>query len=276
MPRPIWSGSISFGLVNVPVKLFTAVSQKDVRFNQLHSKDNARIKQKRVSAVTGEEIPYDEIVKGYEVAPDQYVVLEPNELESLDPKATHTIEIEEFVHLDQIDPLYFDKPYYLVPDQRAGKPYKLLAEALEETDKVAIAKFVMRTKEYLAAIRVKNGVLIIEIMNYADEIVDADDLEGLPGDDIELTEKEVKMAKQLIDSLTADDFEPEKYEDTYREKVMELIEAKAAGEVFTAPATEAEPAKVENLLAALEASVNAAREARGNKPEDDKQNDGAE
>lgn len=265
MPRPIWSGSISFGLVNVPVKLFTAVSQKDVRFNQLHAKDNARIKQKRVSAVTGEEVPFDEIVKGYEVAPDQYVVIEPEELESLDPKATHTIEIEEFVHLDQIDPLFFDRPYYLVPDERAAKPYKLLAEALEESDKVAIAKFVMRSKEYLAAIRVKNGVLIIEIMNYADEVIPADELEGLPGDDVEVSEKEVKMAKALIDSLTADDFEPEKYEDTYREKVMELIEAKAAGEVFTPAAAEAEAPRVENLLAALEASVNAAKEARANK-----------
>ena len=264
MPRPIWSGSISFGLVNVPVKLFTAVSQKDVRFHQLHASDNSRIKQKRVCAADGAEVPFDEIVKGYEIAPDQYVVVEPDELEQFDPKATHTIDIEEFVHLDQIDPIYFERPYYVVPDDRAAKPYKLLAEALADSDKVAIARFVMRTKQYLAAIRVVDGVLVISTMLYADEVVPSDDLD-VPGDEIEVTEKELKMARQLVDSLSVDDFEPEKYHDEYRERVLELIEAKAAGEVVIAPAAEAEPAKVVDLLAALEASVAAARDAKKGK-----------
>ncbi len=262
MPRPIWTGSISFGLVNVPVKLFTAVSSKDVRFNQLHSKDNARIRQQRVNAVTGDEVPYDEIVKGYEVGPDTYVVIEPAELDSLDPKSTKTIDIEEFVHLDQIDPIYFERPYYLVPDQRSAKPYKLLADAIEESGKVAIARFVLRTKEYLAAIRSVDGVLVISTMLYFDEVVPPEELDGLPDADIEVSEKEVKMAQSLIDSMTADDFEPEKYHDTYREKVLELIEKKAAGEVISAPAEEEAQTPVGDLMAALEASVAAAKSRR--------------
>lgn len=269
MPRPIWSGSISFGLVNVPVKLFSAVSQKDVRFNQLHAKDNVRIRQKRVNAVTGEEVPYDEIVKGYEVAPDTYVVIEPGELDNLDPKATHTIDIEEFVHLDQIDPIYFERAYYLVPDQRAAKPYKLLADAIEESGKVAIARFVMRSKEYLVAIRSVDGVLVMSTMLYFDEVVPAEELDGLPGADVEVTEKEVKMAQSLIDSMTSDDFEAEKYHDSYREKVLELIEKKAAGEVIAMPAQEEAPTPVADMMAALEASVAAAKSRRGSPDEGD-------
>ncbi len=262
MPRPIWSGSISFGLVNVPVKLFTAVSQKDVRFHQLHGPDKSRIKQKRVSATTGEEVPFGEIVKGYEIGPDQYVVIEPEELESLDPKATHTIDIEEFVDISQIDPMFYERPYYLVPDERAAKPYRLLAEALAESNKVAIARFVMRTKQYLAAVRVMDGLLLLSTMLYADEVVPAEQLDGLPDKDVEITDRELKMARALIDSLAVDQFEPEKYRDEYRERVLDLIEKKAAGEVITAAAPEAEPTKVVDLLAALEASVAAAKEAK--------------
>ena len=262
MPRPIWSGSISFGLVNVPVKLHTAVSQKDVRFHQLHANDNSRIKQKRVCAADGAEVPYEEIVKGYEIGPDQYVVVEPGELEELDPKATHTIDIEEFVHLDQIDPIFFERPYYVAPEERAAKPYRLLVEALEQSDKVAIARFVMRTKQYLAALRAVDGLLVLSTMLYADEVVSTDEIKALVGDDVELTERELKMAQQLVDSLTVDDFEPEKFRDEYREKVLELIEQKAAGEVVVAPVAEAEPTRVVDLLAALEASVAAAKAAK--------------
>ena len=249
MPRPIWNGSISFGLVNVPVRMFTAQSPKDVRFNQLHGPDNSRIRMKRFCEAEGIEVPYDEIVKGYEIAPDQYVVLEPREL-------------EEFVHLDQIDPIYFEKAYYLVPDERSAKAYRLLAEALEASDKVAVAKFVMRTKQYLAALRVVDGVLVLSTMLYADEVVSPKELDIPTADDVEVSERELKMAAQLVDSLTVDDFEPEKFADDYREKVMELIERKAAGEVVVAPVAEAEPTKVVDLLAALEASVAAAKEAR--------------
>jgi DNA end-binding protein Ku len=262
MPRPIWSGSISFGLVNVPVKLFTAQSPKDVRFNQLHATDNSRVRMKRFCEAENIEIPYDEIVKGYEIAPDQYVVIEPKELEDFDPKATHTIDIEEFVHLDQIDPIYFERAYYLVPDERSAKPYRLLMEALADSDKVAIARFVMRTKQYLAAVRVMDGVLVLNTMLYDDEVVDAADLDIPDASDVEVTERELKMARQLVDSLTVDDFEPEKFTDEYREKVIELIERKAAGEVVVAPQSEAEPQKVVDLLAALEASVAAAKEAK--------------
>jgi len=267
MPRPIWSGSISFGLVNVPVKLFTAQSPKDVRFNQLHGTDHSRVRMKRFCEVENVEIPYDEIVKGYEIAPDQYVVIEPKELEEFDPKATHTIDIEEFVHLDQIDPIFYERAYYLVPDERSAKPYRLLADALQDSDKVAIAKFVMRTKQYLCAVRVVDGVLVLNTMLYDDEVIDVNDLDIPVGDDVEVTERELKMARQLVDSLTVDDFEPDKFTDEYRERVMELIEAKAAGEVVVARAAEAEPTKVVDLLAALEASVAAAKEAKKSKAE---------
>ena len=262
MPRPIWSGSISFGLVNVPVKLFTAQSSKDVHFNQLHATDNSRVRMKRFCEAENVEIPYDEIVKGYEIAPGQYVVIDPAELEEFDPKATHTIDIEEFVHLDQIDPIFFERAYYLVPDERSAKPYRLLADALADSQKVAIAKFVMRTKQYLAAIRVVDGVLVLATMLYADEVVPAEELDMPDASDVEVTERELKMARQLVDSLTVDDFEPDKFTDDYRERVIELIEAKAAGEVVVAPAVDAEPTKVVDLLAALEASVAAAKEAK--------------
>jgi DNA end-binding protein Ku len=262
MPRPIWNGSISFGLVNVPVRMFSAQSPKDVHFNQLHAPDNSRIRMKRFCEAENVEVPYDEIVKGYEIAPDQYVVIEPRELEDFDPKATHTIDIEEFVHLDQIDPIYFERAYYLVPDERSAKPYRLLAEALGDSDKVAIAKFVMRTKQYLAALRVVEGVLVLSTMLYADEVVPVKEMEIPDAADVEVSERELKMARQLLDSLSSDQFEPEKYSDDYREKVLDLIERKAAGEVVVAPTAEAEPTKVVDLLAALEASVAAAKEAR--------------
>jgi DNA end-binding protein Ku len=265
VPRPIWTGSISFGLVNVPVKLFSAVSAQDVRFHQLRKSDSSRIRQKRVSAADGEEVPYDEIVKGYEVGPDQYVVIDPEELDALDPKATQTIDIEEFVALDQIDPIFYDHPYYLVPDKRAEKAYALLVKAMSETQKVAIAKFVMRTKQYLAALRPgPEGVLVLSTMNYADEVIPVDRLEGLPAkEDLEdVSDRELRMAEALVESLTAEEFEPEKFHDTYREQVLEMIEAKAAGQVVSAPAAPEPTARVVDLMAALEASVKAAKERR--------------
>jgi DNA end-binding protein Ku len=269
MPRPIWSGSISFGLVNVPVKLFSAVSSQDVRFHQLRKADSSRIRQKRVSAADGEEVPYDEIVKGYEIGPDQYVIVDPEELAALDPKATQSIDIEEFVDLDQIDPIYYEHPYYLVPDKRAEKAYALLTEAMARTNKVAIAKFVMRTKQYLAALRPAaptgdgRSVLVLSTMLYADEVVPASQLEALPsGDDELVTDRELKMAESLIDSLTVEQFEPEKFHDTYRERVLELIEAKAAGQTVAAAPVADSSARVVDLMAALEASVKAAKERR--------------
>ena len=191
MPRSIWSGSISFGLVNVPIKLFTAVRKKDVHFNQLHEKDGGRIRQKRVCSVDEEEVPYEEIAKGYEIGSGQYVMIEPEELDALDPEATHTIDIEDFVHLDQIDPLFYDSSYYLVPDERGAKPYRLLLEAMQEADKVGIARVVMRTKQYLVALRPLGDALVMSTMNFADEVVPQDEIEGLPGRQARVSEKEL-------------------------------------------------------------------------------------
>ena len=265
MPRSIWSGAISFGLVNVPVKVFTAVRKKDVRFHQLHEKDGARIQQKRVCSLDGEEVPYEEIAKGYEIGGGQYVMIDPDELDALDPEATHTIDIEDFVELDQIDPLYYDSSYYLVPDERGGKPYRLLLEAMRDANRVGIATVVMRTKQYLVAVRPLGDALVMSTMNFVDEVVPQDDLEGLPTGRTKVNDRELKMAQQLIDSL-ATEFDPDKYKDTYREQVLELIEKKAAGQEIVAPAAPERPAPVIDLMAALEASLAAAKEGR--KPSD--------
>ncbi len=262
MPRAIWSGAISFGLVSVPVKLYSAVSRKTVRFNQLDSATNTRVRQKRVNG-EGEEVSYDQIVKGYEITKDSYVVVSDDELAALAPKATRMIDISDFVDQTDIDPVFYDAAYYLVPDELARKSYVLLARAMAEADRVAIASFVMRTKQYLVAIRPVDGVLMMSTMVYADEVVSTDDIPGLDElREVEATEAELTMAGQLIDSLAAD-FEPDRYEDGYRQEVLDLIEAKAAGEVREmASPSAAEEAGVVDLLAALEASVNAAKEAR--------------
>src|SRR5689334_51924 len=260
MPRSIWSGAISFGLVNVPVKLFSAVSRKNVRFHQLHDKDGVRIQQKRVCPADGEEVAYENIVKGYEIAPDKYVVIEPEELEALDPKKTRAIEIQEFVDLEEIDPIYFDHPYYLAPDKGAAKPYRLLLQAMQDTNKVAIARVVIRQKENLVAIRATGDVMTMATMVFHDEVVSPDTLDEIPDDDeASVSDREVEMAQQLIGSLTAP-FEPKKYHDEYRERVLELIEAKAAGEEIAVQPAE-EPQKVPDLMAALEQSLAAAQKS---------------
>jgi DNA end-binding protein Ku len=257
MPRSIWRGAISFGLVNVPVKLYSAVSKKTVRFNQLHEADGARIQQKRVCSKDGEEVPYEEIVKGYEISPDRYVMITSEELDALDPKKTRTIDIEDFVDLDEIDPLYYEHPYYLVPDTGATKAYKLLLEALRETNKVAIARVVIRSKEYLTAIRPAGDVLTMETMLFADELIDPNQIEEVPDADVRATEREVDMARQLIESQ-ATDFDPARYRDEYRERVLELIEQKAEGREIALQPEPEEPTAVPDLMAALEASLAAA------------------
>ena len=261
MPRPIWSGAVSFGLVNVPVKLTTAQSPKDVRFNQLDGKDGTRIATKRVRADTGEEVPYERLVKGYEISPNRYVVIEPSELDGLDPVASRTIDIEEFVSLEEIDPLYFEKGYYLLPDKGAEKAYALLAKAMEETGTVAIARFVMRTKQYLAAIRAHDGALVLSTMLYADEVTTANQLDLPDLEKVAPSEREVKMAEQLIESLSTD-FDPARYRDEHREKVLALIEAKSEGQEIVTSATAEEPTRVVDLMAALEASLAAAKQSR--------------
>jgi DNA end-binding protein Ku len=267
--RSIWRGAISFGLVNVPVKLYSAVSKKNVQFNQLHEKDGARIRMKRFCVDEDEEVPYEEIVKGYEISPGRYVVITPEELEALDPKKTRSIDIEDFVDLDEIDPLFYEHPYYLAPDTGATKPYKLLLEALKTTNKVAIARVVIRSKEYLTAIRPAGDVLTMETMLFHDELIDPTDIEELPDEDVHATEREVDMARQLIESLSTD-FEPAKYRDEYRDRVLDLIERKAEGQEVAVAVEPEAPAAVPDLMAALEASLAATKggkqklEAAGN------------
>jgi DNA end-binding protein Ku len=256
----MWSGAISFGLVNVPVKLYSAVSRKTVRFHQLNGKTGHRIAQKRVDSVSGDEINYEDIVKGYELTKERYVVITPDELETLDPEKSRTIDIEDFVDLADIDPVYYDHPYYLVPDKGATKAYGLLLNAMEESGKVAVARVVLRSKEHLVAIRPAPGnVLTMETMLFADEVVAPGELDDLPeAQDLKASERELTMAQQLIDSLSSD-FEPGKYRDEYREKVLELIERKASGEEIAVQPEAPEPKKVPDLMAALEASLAAVK-----------------
>ena len=266
MPRAIWSGSISFGLVNIPVKLYTAVSRKNVRFNMLDRETGTRIKQRRVNPDTGDEVPNDQIVKGYELGEGRYVTVSDEELASLDPVASRTIDLQEFVLQSEIDPVFYDSAYYLVPDPVAKKAYALLVHAMDEADRVGVARFVMRTKQYIAAMRVRDGKLMLSTMVYADEVNDASDIEGLDDlDEIELTDAELAMAEQLIESLSQP-FEPEKYEDTYRNQVLDLIDRKANGEEIVVAAAGPSQEKVVDLMAALEASVAAAKEARTRHP----------
>ncbi len=258
MARAIWSGAISFGLVNVPVKLYSAVSRKSVRFHQLHDRDNVRIQQKRICPEDGEEVAYENIVKGYEIAPGQHVVITQDELEALDPKKTRTIDIEDFVQLDEIDPVYYDSAYYLVPDRGADKAYNLLLEAMRDAGRVAIARVVIRQKEHLTAIRPTGALMTMATMLFADEVVSHDRIDELP-EETETTGRELDMARQLIESLTSD-FEPGKYRDEYRESVLDLVERKAQGEEIAVQPEVDEPERVPDLMAALEASVKAARE----------------
>ncbi len=263
MPRAIWSGAISFGLVNIPVKLYSAVSKKTVRFNQLDGKDNTRIQQKRVNPKTGDEVPYERIVKGYEISPDRYVVIKPEELESVEPRKTHMIEIEDFVEIDQIDPIFYDHPYYLAPGKGATKAYALLLKAMEESGKVGIARVVIRSKEQLVALRAQDGVLHMETMLFGDEVVPPSSLEEIPdASELEASAREVKMAGELIESLSAE-FDPSKYRDSYREQVLDLIERKAEGEEIAIQPDEEERPEVPDLMAALEASIAGAKRQGG-------------
>src|SRR4051795_8359305 len=265
MPRSIWTGAISFGLVTVPVKLYSAVQRKTVRFHQLDAENGVRIAQKRVNPTTGEEVPYERLVKGYEISPDRYVLVDPAELEALEPVKTRTIDIEDFVDLAEIDPVFYDHPYYLAPGPGGAKPYRLLLEAMAETGKVAIANVVIRSKQHLVAVRPQGDVLGMATMLYPDEIVEHDRIDEIPdADEVKTTDKELAIAKQLVESL-AGPFEPEKSKDTYREDVLDLIERKAAGEeIAVQPAREEEPAAVPDLMAALQASLD---QVRGDKPE---------
>jgi DNA end-binding protein Ku len=269
MARAIWSGAISFGLVNIPVKLYSAVQRKTVRFNQLDGKDNQKIQQKRVNPDTGEEVPYDRLVKGYEISPDRYVVVEPGELDALQPEKTRTIDIQDFVDLHEIDPIFYDHPYYLAPGQGAEKAYTLLYSAMEASEKVGIARVVIRSKEQLVAIRPREGILAMETMLFSDEVVAPDEVADPPdAKKAKASKKEIDMAQQLIESLTTE-FDPSQYRDEYRDAVLEMIERKAEGHTVDVEAPAApEAEEVPDLMAALEASISSSkRQSKGGSKE---------
>lgn len=256
MPRSMWTGAISFGLVNVPVKLYPATSHKEVHFNMLHKKDGARIRQKRVCSQEDVEVPWEEIGKGYEISPGRYVMLDREEIAALSPKADKSISIEDFVDQTEIDPIFFENAYYLAPDRGASKPYALLLEAMKRTGKVGIARVVLRTRQYLCAVRPMGKGLALSTMLYADEVNSMEELDELPGPEAAPRERELEMAQQLVESLTAK-FEPERYKDEHRERVLELIERKAEGEHIVAAEEPEEPTKVVNLMDALQQSLKA-------------------
>jgi DNA end-binding protein Ku len=257
MARAIWSGSISFGLLNVPVRMYSAVARRNIALREIRESDSSRIKHRRVAEGTDEEVPYDEIIKAYELTPGQYVTLTKDEMKALAPEKTRAISVQDFVDLAEIDPMYFDSPYYLGPADGAEKAYSLLAKAMKASGKVAIARFVLRSKENLAAIRSDGNVLTLTTMRFADEVVPVDELEILPDKASKPAKREQEMAEQLIDSLSTD-FKPDDYHDEYREQLLALIEKKAEGKEIVASDAEAPKAtKAPDLMAALEESIAA-------------------
>lgn len=257
----MWRGAISFGLVNVPVRLYPAVRPNDIHFHMLHDQDKSRLQRKMVCPVQNKEVPYEHIIKGYEISPGHYVTVEDRELEALAPKASRAIEVLYFADLKDIDPLYFQHPYFLLPEPGAEKTFELFVRAMEKTEKVAIVKFVMRAKEYVAAVRVLNEALLLETMYFSDEILTAQSLGWEPGK-IQVGERELKTAQQLIDSLS-ERFEPEKLHDEYRDSVIKLVEKKSSGEeVAVSPEKPPEKTEVADILAALEESLAHARKKR--------------
>jgi DNA end-binding protein Ku len=267
MARAIWSGSISFGLLNVPVKLYSAVARRGISLREIRESDSARIRHRRVAEGTDEEVPYENIIKAFEITKGRYVPITKDEMASLDPKKTRAIEVQDFVDITEIDPIYFDSPYYLGPADGAERAYSLLAQAMETSGKVAIARFVFRNKEHLAAIRPGDGVLTLTTMRFADEVVPPSELDDvLPSEQAEVPKREVEMAEQLIDSLTSS-FDPSAYRDEYREELLAMIERKAAGEeVIVAPeGEEREATKAPDLMAALEESIAAVQGQRDGK-----------
>ncbi len=260
MPRGIWTGFISFGLVNIPVVMVSAVHENNVAFHMLHDQDNARLQRKMVCSLDGQEVHPEHITKGYQIG-DEYVPIQQAELDALAPDKSKSMEISDFVDLKQIDPVFFDRPYYLLPDRNAAKPYALLVEAMEKTQKVGIARFVMRGKEYLGALRVVEGIICLETMRFNDEVV-APNKAGPATEHPEINDRELKAAEQLIETLSTK-FKPDSYHDQYRQRVLAMIEKKAKGEKFSAPAAiTAKKAPASDLMAALEASIARSKEKK--------------
>lgn len=254
-PRSIWNGWISWGTVNVPVKLFSAIDSKGVSFNQLHAKDGARIKQKRMNPRSGKEVPFADIVRGYEVAPDRWIVVSKEDVQAVEGARAKVVDIEEFVPVAQIDPVFFGQPYYVGPQDGGEHAYEVVRKALETSGQVGIGRFVLRSKEQLVALKPLDDVMGLFTLRFADELVEPDEVpfeepKKSPGD------REVQMASKLVEAL-AGDFKPEKYTDTYSEAVMQLIERKAKGETIEAPSRE-KAEETDDLMAALEASLSGA------------------
>lgn len=262
MARPLWKGSINFGLISIPVKMYKAASPKDLHFRELHDTDGVPLKQKRVCPADGKEVDYEHVVKGYELSRDRFIVLKPEEIEALEQHMPHSIDIESFVELSKIDPVFYKQSYYLVPDRGSTKAYALLLAAMKETNRAAVARFVLRMKEHIAAFRPAGKALALSTLYYIDEVTSQEELEDLPKD-VSADQRELKVAVQIIDSLT-EEFNPGKYRNLYRDRLLELIEAKAQGQTLKAPKPSKKPAEVVDLMAALQASLKAA----GKKPQE--------
>ncbi|WUH97282.1 Ku protein [Spirillospora sp. NBC_00431] len=260
--RSIWKGAISFGLVTIPVKLYSATEQRDVSFHQVHREDGARIKYKRVCTADGEEVPYSDIAKGYELPSGEMVVLTDEDFADLPLSSSRRIDVLQFVEREEVDPIYFAKSYYLEPDAQGAKPYVLLRDALESSGQVAIVKIAIRQRESLATLRVREGVFVLETMLWPDEVRTAD----FPflDEDIEVRKQELSMATSLIESMEGE-FDPSEYKDAYREALQAVIDAKVEGREVARPAEEAAEEPAADLLSALRASVEAAKKSRGEK-----------
>src|SRR3954449_5485424 len=263
--RAIWKGAVSFGLVSVPVKLYAATESHDVSFRQVHVKDGGRIKYQRVCSIDGEEVPYSDIAKGYETEDGEMVILDDSDMADLPATSSREISVEKFVPSEQIDPMLFEKSYYLEPEKTGAKPYALLRQALEEADRMALVTVSLRNRMSLAVLRVRDDVIVLQTMMWPDEVRKAD---FASVDTADAKPAEVKMAKMLVETL-AGDFEPDEYEDDYRQAVETLVKAKIeGGEVKAAPKESKSGGEVVDLLAALQRSVEAARSARGDDASD--------
>jgi DNA end-binding protein Ku len=259
MPRSIWKGAISFGLVSIPVKLYSATEERSVAFHQVHREDGGRIKYRRVCTVCGEEVSYSDIAKGYELPTGEMVILTDEDFADLPISTSRAVDVLKFVPLEQVDPIYFNKSYYLEPEGQGAKPYALLRDALEESGQIALVKIALRQREQLATVRVRDGVFVLETMLWPDEIRAAafDFLD----EDVEVRPQELAMAKSLIEQMSGD-FEPEEYTDAYREALQAVIEAKVEGREVVAAEEPEETGTVVDLMSALRASVEAAKSGR--------------
>ncbi len=263
MARSLWRGSISFGLVNVPVRLFGAEREHEVHFHQINEKTGHRIKYEKVDAATGREVDADRIVRGIEVSKGKWVTIDDEEIEAIQPTSTRTVDVEDFVELAEIDPIFYDRTYYVAPDDNPGaaRAYRLLLDAMQRSGRAGIGKVVIRNKQYLAALRPYGKVMVMSTMRFADEVIDPTTIDDMPGKLPTADAKARKMAESLVESL-ASPFEPERYHDTYTEELQDLIRRKAKGETIEVAPRPAPAAEVTDLMAALQASVDAAKERR--------------